>query len=236
MADILCTICARGGSKGVPNKNIREVGGRPLVGHAVTDAEEWGRNADVVVSTDNDEIAAVAEEYGAAVPFRRPDELADDEAAKMPAIKHAVREIEAERVEPYEYVVDIDATAPLRRPSDIEDCFETVENDPQATNAYTVCEADKNPYFNMVELNEDGYAHLSKQREEAVVRRQDTPTVYAMNAAVYVFERDFLMETDSVHGEHTRVSEMPPERSPDIDTELDLRFVEFLFEELEEGS
>lgn len=229
MSEILCTICARGGSKGVPDKNIRKVGDKPLVGHAVSDAKRWERDADVVVSTDDDRIASVAEEFGAEVPFRRPPELASDSAAKLPAIQHAVRQMESDRGERYEYIVDIDATTPLRRPSDIEDCFVAVIEDERATNAYTVCEADKNPYFNMVELDENGYASLSKERSDDVVRRQDTPTVYEMNAAIYVYERDFLMETDSVHGEYTRVSVMPPERSVDIDTEFDLEFVEFIF-------
>jgi len=230
MSEILCTICARGGSKGVPNKNVREVGGKPLVGHAVSDARRWERDADIVVSTDDDQIAAVAEKVGADVPFRRPPELASDSAAKLPAIQHAVEQMETNRDRQYEYVVDIDATTPLRQPSDIENCFLAVVEDERATNAYTVCEADKTPYFNMVELDKDGYASLSKELGSDVVRRQDAPTVYEMNAAVYVYERNFLMTTDSIHGEYTRVSAMPPDRSVDIDTELDLEFVEFLFE------
>ena len=230
MSEILCTICARGGSKGVPNKNIREVGGKPLVGHAVSDARRWERKTDVMVSTDDDRIAKVAEEFGAEVPFRRPAELASDSAGKLSAIQHAVEQMESNREERYEYVVDIDATTPLRRPEDIEDCFLSVDEDERATNAYTVCEADKNPYFNIVELDEDGYATLSKELGSDIVRRQDAPAVYEMNAAVYVYERDFLMETDSVHGEYTRVLVMPPERSIDIDTKLDLEFVEFIFE------
>jgi N-acylneuraminate cytidylyltransferase/CMP-N,N'-diacetyllegionaminic acid synthase len=233
MSEILCTVCARGGSKSVPGKNIREVGGKPLVGHAVSDAKRWERDVDVVVSTDDDRIASVAEEFGAQAPFRRPSELASDSAAKLPAIQHAVRHIESDRGERYEYVVDIDATAPLRRPSDIEDCFLAVVKDEQATNAYTVCEADKNPYFNMVELDEGRYASLSKELGDNVVRRQDAPTVYEMNAAIYVYERDFLMDADSVHGEYTRVSVMPPERSVDIDTKFDLKLVEFMFERRE---
>lgn len=233
MSEILCMICARGGSKGVPGKNVREVGGKPLIGHAVSDARRWEREADIVVSTDDDRIATVAEEFGAAVPFRRPPELASDSAGKLPAIQHAVERMESSRDERYEYVVDVDATTPLRRPADIEDCFLAVIEDERATNAYTVCEADKNPYFNMVELDEDGYASLSKEVGPDVVRRQDAPTVYEMNAAVYVYERDFLMKTNSAHGEYTRISVMPPERSVDIDTELDLEFVEFMFERRE---
>lgn len=233
MSEILCTICARGGSKGVPDKNIREVGGKPLVGHAVSDAKRWERETDVVVSTDDDRIATVGEEFGASVPFRRPAELASDSAGKLPVIQHAVDQMESNRAERYDYVVDVDATTPLRRPSDIEDCFLKVAEDERATNAYTVCEADKNPYFNMVELDEDGYAALSKELGSDVVRRQDAPTVYEMNAAIYVYERDFLMDTDTVHGEYTRVSVMPPERSVDIDTEFDLELVEFIFEHRE---
>jgi N-acylneuraminate cytidylyltransferase/CMP-N,N'-diacetyllegionaminic acid synthase len=231
MAEILCTICARGGSKGVPNKNLREVGGKPLIGHAVSDALSWERETDVAVSTDDETIASVAEDFGAAVPFMRPSELASDEAAKLPAIQHAVEYIETECGITYDYVVDIDATTPLRQPSDIEDCFEAVVTDEEATNAYTVCEADKNPYFNMVELDEAGYASLSKSLNDGVVRRQDAPVVYEMNAAVYVYERDFLMKADSTHGNYTKISVMPSERSVDIDTEIDLQFVEFMFEQ-----
>jgi N-acylneuraminate cytidylyltransferase/CMP-N,N'-diacetyllegionaminic acid synthase len=228
--EVLCTICARGGSKGIPGKNLKQVGGKPLVGHAIVDAQEWGRCSDVVVSTDSDEIASIAEDFHAQVPFTRPPELASDEAGKLPVIQHALEWMESDRGMEYDYVVDIDATAPLRVPSDIEGCFQTVQQNEKTTNAYTVCEADKNPYFNMVELDAEGYVVLSKQLDDEVVRRQESPIVYAMNAAVYVYERDFLLETDSVHGERTRVSEMPPERSVDIDTERDLQFVEFMFE------
>jgi N-acylneuraminate cytidylyltransferase/CMP-N,N'-diacetyllegionaminic acid synthase len=226
---VLCTICARGGSKGVPDKNIREVGSKPLIAHTIEHALDWDRQSDVIVSTDSDRIAAVARMHGAAVPFIRPDELATDTAAKLPVIKHAVTECEREFDSTYDYVVDLDATAPLRTVEDIENCFETVINT-DAHNAYTVTEADKNPYFNMVEVDDDGYASLSKTTDTAITRRQDTPTVYEMNASIYVFERDFLMETGSVHGDRTRIAEMPPERSIDIDRPIDLAFVEFLLE------
>lgn len=226
---ILVTVCARGGSKGVPNKNVREVGGKPLIAHTIEQAREWPRTTDLVVSTDSDEIAEVARNYGASVPFRRPAELATDEAAKLPAIRHAADSMEDETGRRYEYVVDLDATAPLRLVDDIDGCFREVY-ETQATNAYTVCEAEKNPYFNMVELDEDGYAGLSKELPTEVVRRQDAPAVYEMNASVYVYEREFLSETDTHHGTKTRVFEMPPERSVDIDRQIDLRWVEYLFD------
>lgn len=228
MSDILSTICARGGSKGVPRKNIREIAGVPLIGHAIRDAQVWKRDTDIVVSTDDNTIADVARDYGARVPFIRPDELATDDAPKLPVIKHALKQMEATESKTYDYIVDIGATTPLREPVDIEQCFATVTDDPKCHNAYTVRESERNPYFNMVEVDEDGYARLSKSPEENFVRRQDTPMVYGMNAAVYVYERDFLLETDSTHGKYTRISVMPPERSVDIDSELDLKFANFL--------
>jgi N-acylneuraminate cytidylyltransferase/CMP-N,N'-diacetyllegionaminic acid synthase len=229
MTDVLCTICARGGSKGVPRKNVREVGGKPLIAHSIEQVLAWGRADDLVVSTDDDEIRTAATEYGASAPFIRPEELATDGAAKIPVIQHALQEIEEREGRKYDYIVDIDATAPLRVVKDIENCFQ-VALEKGVTNAYTVTEADKNPYFNMVELDDEGYAHLSKELPEDVVRRQGAPDVYAMNSSVYVYERSFLINTDSVHGDHTKVSKMPRERSVDIDTALDLRFVEMLME------
>jgi N-acylneuraminate cytidylyltransferase/CMP-N,N'-diacetyllegionaminic acid synthase len=214
----------------VPGKNLQEVGGHPLVAHAVLDAQEWGGCDDIVVSTDNEEIADVAIDYGAAAPFKRPDHLATDDAPKLPVIRHALSWMEGERSRPYDYVVDIDATTPLRKPKDIENCMDKLRGDDQTKNAYSVCESRKNPYINMVELDNDGYATLSKDTSKSPRRRQDTPNVYEMNAAVYVYNRDFLVQAESVHGEHTRVSVMPEERSVDIDSPHDLSFVRFMYE------
>lgn len=226
---VLCTICARGGSKGVPNKNIRTVAGKPLIAHTIDHALQWDRSTDVVVSTDSSEIAEVAEQYGAEVPFLRPEHLASDSAAKLPVIQHAHEYMTEERGTDYDYIVDLDATAPLRKVEDIENCFEVLRTS-DSHNVYTVTEADKNPYFNMVELDQNGYASLSKQAQSEIVRRQDAPSVYAMNASVYIWEQGHLQGTDSIHQDRTRVSVMPPERSVDIDRMIDLAFVEFLFE------
>lgn len=227
---VLVTVCARGGSQGVEKKNIRELDGVPLIAHTLRQAQAWDRTARLVVSTDSEEIAAVAEEHGAEVPFRRPDELATDEAAKLPVIQHAHQETEARTDETYEYIVDLDVTAPIRLVDDIQRCFERV-SETEATNAYTVTESDKNPYFNMVELDQDGYASLSKTPDEEVIRRQDAPTVYDMNASVYTYEREFLQHANSVHSDRAAVAEMPPERSVDIDRPIDFAFVEFLMTE-----
>lgn len=230
MPDILCTICARGGSKGVEDKNIREIAGKPMIAHTIDDAKQWKRDVDLVVSTDSEKIASAAREHGGHVPFMRPKELASDESPKLPAIKHAVREMEKEMSEEYDYVVDLGVTTPLRVPQDIEQCFQTVASNEETSNAYTVCKAERNPYFNMVELSNEQYAELCKTPDSDIERRQDTPEVYEMNASVYVYRRDFLMETESVHGDKTRISEMPRRRSVDIDSKLDLEIARCLAE------
>lgn len=228
--NVLTTICAREGSRGVPDKNTRNIGGDPLIVHTIRQAKSWGKASNIIISTDSDDIAEIGRAHDVSVPFMRPGELATDEAPKLPVIQHGVRKMEELSDISYDYVIDLDPTAPLRTVDDIEACFQKIQEE-DVKNVYTVCEADKNPYFNMVELDEDGYAHLSKQLSDSVVRRQDAPTVYEMNASIYAYQRDFLMETESVHSEQTKIVIMPPERSVDIDRPIDLKLVELLMEE-----
>jgi len=127
-------------------------------------------------------------------------------------------------------VVDLDPTAPLRSMDDIAACWKLIQQ-PDTDNVFTVMEADRNPYFNMVELDANGYAHYSKQASVPVVRRQDAPKVWSMNASVYAYRRAHLMRDGRVVGDRTRIVEMPPERSRDIDGPLDFAFIEFLVRE-----
>jgi len=228
---ILCTICARGGSKGVKLKNIRALLDKPLIAWTIEQALDWGRADKVVVSTDNEDIAQAAREFGADVPFARPAELASDTAAKIPVIKHAVSFVEERENFAYDFIVDLDPTSPLRNLNDIEQSLQMLIGDEQANNVYSVCRARKSPYFNMVETDESGYARLSKQLDSAVIRRQDAPAVYEMNASIYIYRRDFLLDTDSVHSAKTMIYEMPFERSVDIDSEIDFKLVELLMKE-----
>jgi N-acylneuraminate cytidylyltransferase/CMP-N,N'-diacetyllegionaminic acid synthase len=191
---------------------------------------KWKRTIDLVVSTDDEEIATVAEEHGAQAPFERPAELATDEASKLPVIKHAHAQMESITDRTYDYVVDLNTTSPIRLVEDIEACFQRVRGS-AAHNAYTVTEAERNPYYNMVELDDRGFAKVSKPLDGSIARRQDAPTVYAMNGSVYVYERDHLVETDVINSNRTAILEMPPERSVDIDRPIDLAYVRFLIEE-----
>lgn len=222
-------ICARGGSKGLEGKNIKLLAGHPLIAYSVAQARECPFIEDVVVSTDSEEIAAVARRYGARTPFVRPAELASDTAPKLPVLRHALREFERGTDRAIDIVVDLDPTSPLRTIEEIAQCWALVQ-EPNTDVVFTVCVADKSPYFNMVELV-DGYARLSKSPQVPYARRQEAPVVYSMNASVYAYRREFLIRADSVSGGRARMVVMPPERSHDIDRPIDFDFVEFLVRE-----
>lgn len=223
---ILCTICARGGSKGVLGKNIKNLNGKPLIAYTIETAQKWNKADKIVVSTDSLEIAEIAQRYNVKVPFLRPLELATDNAGKMDAIRHAVNFFEREG-EYYDIIVDLDVTSPLRTIEDLDGALTIfLEND--VNNVYSVCEARRNPYFNMVELQENGRVKLCKSFDKTILSRQTAPKVYDMNASIYIYKRDFIKNSNICHSDNTMPYIMPPERSIDIDSELDFEIVEFL--------
>ncbi|MHA2118076.1 MAG: acylneuraminate cytidylyltransferase family protein [Candidatus Thorarchaeota archaeon] len=224
---ILGTICARGGSKGVKDKNIRDLCGQPLLSYTIKAMRKWGKADRIVVSTDSPKIAQIANEHGAETPFTRPSELAIDTAPKIPVLQHALRFCEKEYKTRYDVVVDLQPTSPFRTSNDIEKSL----NEFLAAKAevlYSVVKAEKNPYFDMVELDEEGNAHLSKTLESEYFRRQDAPSVYSINGSIYIYDRDHLLKTKSLHSDRARVYVMDEISSVDIDTELDFSFAEFL--------
>lgn len=222
---ILGTICARGGSKGVKNKNIKKLLDKPLIAYTIEYFKKWGKIDRIVCSTDSPEIANIAEKYGADIPYIRPKELAGDHISKLSVLKDLIQFCEKQDNTTYDIIVDLDPTSPLRKRNFLQKAFEKFLNK-DANNLYSVCEARKNPYFNMVEVDQNGYAHLCKFSD--AIRRQDAPQVYEMNASIYIYKHDFLINTDSLHSDKTIVYEMPYINSIDIDTELDFLFVEFL--------
>lgn len=226
----LCSICARGGSKGVKGKNLRDLKGRPLIAHSIEQARATGLFAAVAVSSDSPDILAAAERAGADILIRRPDEMATDTASKMPAIKHCFLEAERRSGQTFDVLVDLDATSPLRLPSDIADAVALLEST-GCSGVITAAPARRSPYFNLVEVGPDGFVHLSKPLPGEVVRRQDAPPCYDMNASIYVWRRDAVAGDLKVFYPDTRLLVMPEERSIDIDSELDWRIVEMLMEE-----
>lgn len=225
---ILVTVCARGGSKGLPNKNVAEVAGLPLLAHTVLQAKRWGKAKHVVVSTDSEEIARVALAYGAEVPFRRPPELATDEASKLWALTHALTQCEKEFGETYDVVVDLDPTAPVRRQADLDNGLRVFQDSGKPV-CFSVTRARKNPYFNMVETSADGKVTLSKKLPTDVFRRQAAPTVWDMNASIYVYSRAFLLAKPTTFWDvEVGIIPMDPECAFDIDLPRDRVIVDAL--------
>jgi len=227
MSNVLCTICARGGSKGVKNKNIKELNGKPLIAYTIEQAKASGLFEHIVISTDSDDIADIAKQYGAEVFFKRSDEMASDNAGKLDVIKDAFKRSEEYYNQTFDYLIDLDATAPLRYVEDIINSFNQFkENDND--NLITAMPSRRSPYFNLVEQDKDGKVYLSKKLDNAIVRRQDAPKSYDMNASIYIWKRDIILNKNSLFLETTGLYVMPEERSIDIDNELDFEFVEFL--------
>lgn len=226
MSNILCTICVRGGSKGVKNKNIKLINGLPLIAYTIEQAQQTGLFDHIVISTDSDEIASIAVKYGAEVFFKRSDEMASDTAGKLDVIRDAFVRSEAYYGKQYEYLIDLDATAPLRTMEDITASLAQLQKNGN-DNLITAMPSRRSPYFNLIEMDDTGKVALSKSLD-GIVRRQDAPKSYDMNASIYIWKRDAILNGDSLFLEKTGLYVMPEERSIDIDTELDFEFVEFL--------
>ncbi len=227
---ILCVIGARGGSKGVKNKNITPIAGKPLLAYTILQALQSKLFSHIVLSTDSEEIAKVGKEWGAEVFFLRDKELASDTAGKLPAIRDALLRSEEHFQTHYDVVFDLDATSPLRLVSDITQAYEQFVRDDNDI-LITAAPARKSPYFNLVEIfEENGKARvdLSKRPTQPILRRQDSPKCYDMNASIYIWKREALLKNPSVFTANTGLFVMPEERSVDIDTPLDFEFVEFM--------
>jgi len=229
----ICTICARGGSKGVKNKNIREIKGHPLIYFTVKQALDSKLFDVVAVSSDSAEILEEAKKAGAHCLIKRPDELATDTSAKLPVIQHAVTKAEEFLGKKADILVDLDCTSPLRNVQDIKNAVELLIST-GAPNVITGAAARRSPYFNLVEMKADGTVALAKKLEKTVVRRQDAPQCFDMNASIYVWSREGLFDSQSALREGTRIYVMPEERSLDIDSELDFQIVEFLMSKRED--
>jgi len=220
-------IFARGGSKGLPGKNIRPLGGKPLIAWSIEQALAVRRIGRVIVSTDSHEIAAVAREHGAEVPFIRPEELARDDSPEWLAWQHALNYLQDEEGALPDAMVSVPTTAPLRSSIDIENCLDEYEKG-DADMVITVTDAHRSPYFNMVKLNADGTVGLVIPSQSVVARRQDAPAVFDMTTVAYVARPEFVLTRHATFEGRVRHVHVPLERAIDIDTLLDFRLAECL--------
>ena len=225
---ILCTICVRAGSQGVKNKNLISLRKKPLIAHSILQAKKSNLFNLIAVSSDSEKILSISKTWGANYLIKRPDELATSAAPKIPVIRHAVLEAERFSKTQFDIIVDLDATAPLRTIDDINNSLDLFLKNDQARNLITGCPARKSPYFNLVEVTDNGFTKLSKPPEKQVTRRQDSPACYDMNASIYIWKRSALFEDFPVVSNQTLLYVMPEDRSIDIDTPTDLAIVRLL--------
>ncbi|MBI5233271.1 MAG: acylneuraminate cytidylyltransferase family protein [Deltaproteobacteria bacterium] len=224
---VLSVIPARGGSKGLPGKNIMELAGKPLIAHTIGHALSSNYIDRTIVSTESRLIADIAMRFGADAPFLRPEALAGDDTGTIEVMLHAIEWLEKNEVYGFDILVLLHATTPLRSVKDIDDSIEMLV-DKGADNVFSVTEAHKNPYFNMVERSGDTVRLV----KEAVLKtRQAAPEVYDMNSSIYVWWKQALKDKKAVFSGKTLVHVMPRERSVDIDDFFDFRIARMLFKE-----
>ncbi|VBB05531.1 acylneuraminate cytidylyltransferase [Lucifera butyrica] len=218
---VLAIIPARGGSKEIPRKNIAAVGGKPLIVWTIEAAQKSKYIDRLILSSDDDEIMTAARKWGCEVPFKRPPELARDDTPGIEPVLHALTSLPG-----YDYVVLLQPTSPLRSPEDIDGCIELCVGH-RANACVTVTEPDKSPYW-MFYTDKQGFLQPVLPMDTIASRRQDLPSVYALNGAVYVAHTSWLLKKKSFLTAETLAYKMPKKRSIDIDTETDLLFVSFL--------
>lgn len=220
-------IFARGGSKGLPGKNIRLLAGKPLIAWSIEQALAVKRIEQVIVSTDSPEIAAVALQYGAKVPFIRPAEFAMDDSPEWLAWRHGLNYLQETTGSLPSAMISVPATAPLRLPIDIENCLDVYEAG-ETDVVITVTNAYRSPYFNMVTKNQDDLVDLVIKPSSLIARRQDAPLVYDITTVCYVANPEFILNRNSIFEGRVRSTLIPAERSIDIDTVHDFDIAELL--------
>lgn len=221
-------IFARGGSKGVRGKNIRDLAGKPLIAYAIECAKKSSYISRVVVSTDNEDIAQVAVGFGAEVPFVRPHELAGDESPEWLAWQHAITETrKVYGADCCPVFVSVPATCPFRKTEDIDNCIRELNSD-ETDMVITVTQSHSNPYFTMVTADKDGYAQLAAKPEKPIARRQDAPKIMDIVGVAYAAKPEFVMRAKGMWDGRVKGVEVPQERALDIDTEHDFLMAELL--------
>ena len=219
-------ICARGGSKGLPGKNIKPLNGMPLIAWSIKIAQKIDKITRVNVSPDSPEIAKIARDNGAEVPFLRPDHLAKDDSPEWMVWRHTLDFLISQNYE-LDGLIIVPPTAPLRIQDDIYNCISEYEKG-EVDSVITVTDAHRSPYFNMVKIDSNGFSSLVIPQSTKVFRRQDSPVIFDMTTVAYIVKPQFVFEKDGLFDGHVRSVYVPIERSIDIDTAFDFKIAELL--------
>jgi N-acylneuraminate cytidylyltransferase/CMP-N,N'-diacetyllegionaminic acid synthase len=228
---ILGIITARGGSKGIPGKNIKELGGKPLIAYTIEAANKSNYLTRTIVSTDYKEIAEVSKKYGADVPFLRPAELAQDKSTSMEVVQHALNWLKENEGEEYDYLMILQPTSPFRTAEDIDECIKKIV-DTGADSVMSMVELVDFSLKKLKRIENDLILPLVEDEGKQSSRRQDLDKLYKRNCAIYLTKTDLIMKGD-LFGQVSRPYLMPEERSVDINKPVDFELAEFLIERLE---
>lgn len=226
---VLAIIPARGGSKGLPGKNIKELCGKPLIAWSIEQAKSCSDIDRIIVSTDDEEIAETAKKYGAEAPFMRPAELANDTASTIDVIFHTINWLKEHQEFQPEYILLLQPTSPLRLAEDINGAIQMLK-DKNAQAVVSVYETDHHPWWSNTLPEDDSMKHFLRP-EILNKRRQDLPVFYRLNGAIYLANTDYLHECNGFLGPDTFAYEMPKNRSIDIDSDIDFKLAGLLLEE-----
>lgn len=232
MARVLAVLPARGGSKSIPRKNLVDLGGKPLIAHMIQSTLAVRQITDFVVSTEDEEIAEVARRYGAAVPFMRPADLAEDLVPGLPVLQHAVNEMERRTGAPYDYIVLMQATAPLTRSVDIEQCVVRLMQGGCESVVTCVRVTTYHPFRMKRIIGGDVLVNYIDQGFEDMRPRQILPPVYKRSGGVYASTRKTVMENNTIVGPDARAVVVPDEIGIDIDNMADLVLTRFYYDQL----
>jgi len=229
MSETIGLITARGGSKSIPQKNIKMLAGKPLIAWTIEAAQESKGLSRVIVSTDDEKIAEVARQWGAEVPFIRPAELALDDSSSISVVLHAINWMEESEGFSPDYVMLLQPTSPLRTAEDIDQSIELARKK-RAVAVVSVCEAVHHPYDCKRVLGDETLADFIST-DIVYLRRQDLPPAYALNGAIYLCQRMSLLREQTFYPEGTIAYIMPPDRSLDIDTMWDWHLAELIIKD-----
>ena len=229
---IIAFIFARGGSKGLPDKNIKMLNGKPLIAWSIEHAKSVKRVDRVIVSTDSEKIARIAREYGAEVPFMRPADLATDNSPEWLSWQHGLKYLENTDGCLPDLMLSIPTTAPLRNVNDIDKVIDEYKKSDTDV-VIVVTESHRNPFFNIVKEGVDGYINLLGSGDEVISRRQDCPKTYDITTIAYALRPSFVLNKNSIFEGRVRQVIVPKERSIDIDTLLDFEIAEHMIKKNE---
>ena len=222
---VLCTICARGGSKGLKNKNIKLINKKPLIFYTIDHAKKSKLFDKIVVSTDSKRIQKISKKYGAQSWFLRNKKLSGGNISKIAVIRDTLNRTENKYKLKFDYVIDLDITSPLRKISDIKKAFNNFLRK-KSSNLFSVCKSNKSPYFNIIEKKNRRFKLIKKHKE--YFSRQKLPITYDLNASFYIWQRKALLKKNLLINKNSSVYIMPKSRSYDIDDYTDFKIVSYL--------